>query len=95
MPVPEKKVVEKPAPKAKPPSINRKPLESRIKRIEEQMAKLNARKSALEAQLADPSLYQDRARLAPLLSDQAYLAKELAGLESEWLAKTAELEQAG
>jgi ATP-binding cassette subfamily F protein 3 len=75
--------------------VNRKPLESRIKRLEEQMAKLNARKSALDAQLADPALYNDRVRLDPLLVDQAYLVKELETLESEWLAKTTELEQAG
>jgi ATP-binding cassette subfamily F protein 3 len=90
--VPEKKPVvvqEKKERKA----VNRKPLESRIKRIEEQMAKLNAKKSALDAQLADPGLYQDRKRLDPLLSDQAYLVKELADLESEWLTKTAELEE--
>ncbi len=90
-PLPEKKIAEKPKLK---PVLNRKPLESRIKRLEEQMAKLNARKSALDAQLADPALYQDRARLDPLLLDQAYLAKELETLEGEWLQKTAELEKA-
>jgi ATP-binding cassette subfamily F protein 3 len=90
-PLPEKKVAEKPKPR---PVVNRKPLESRIKRLEEQMAKVNARKSALDAQLADPALYQDRARLDPLLLDQAYLAKELETLEGEWLQKTAELEKA-
>ncbi|HYD56046.1 MAG TPA: ATP-binding cassette domain-containing protein [Burkholderiales bacterium] len=83
-PPPKEKTVRKP--------INRKPLESRIKRLEEQMAKLNARKAALDAQLADPALYQDRARLDPLLVDQAYLAKELETLEAEWLQKQAELE---
>jgi hypothetical protein len=59
------------------------------------MAKLNARRAALDAQLADPALYRDRARLDPLLHDQAYLVKELADLETEWLQKTAQLEQAG
>jgi ATP-binding cassette subfamily F protein 3 len=91
-PVPEKKPVVAPEKKERK-AVNKKPLESRIKRIEEQMAKLNAKKSALDAQLADPGLYQDRKRLDPLLSDQAYLVKELADLESEWLTKTAELEE--
>jgi ATP-binding cassette subfamily F protein 3 len=90
--VPEKKPVAVQEKKERK-TVNRKPLESRIKRIEEQMAKLNAKKSALDAQLADPGLYQDRKRLDPLLSDQAYLVKELADLESEWLTKTAELEE--
>jgi ATP-binding cassette subfamily F protein 3 len=90
----------KPLPQPKPPVekkrvANRKPIESRIKRLEEQMAKLNAKKAALEGQLADPAVYQDGARLQPLLADQAYLAKELETLEAEWLEKQAELEQAG
>ncbi|HWA37571.1 MAG TPA: ATP-binding cassette domain-containing protein [Burkholderiales bacterium] len=91
-PLPEKKPAAVPERTREKKAVNRKPLESRLKRIEEQMAKLNARKGALEAQLADPALYQDRARLDPLLADQAYLAKELADLESEWLEKQAELE---
>jgi ATP-binding cassette subfamily F protein 3 len=98
-PLPEKKPAEAPKaelPKAaKPKPVNRKPLEARIKRLEEQMAKLNARKAALEQQLADPALYQDRAKLEPLLMDQAYLAKELEELEAEWLEKQAALEASG
>jgi ATP-binding cassette subfamily F protein 3 len=78
-------------PPAKPGS--RKPIESRIKRLEEQMAKLQARKAAVEAQLADPAIYQDRPRLDTALGDQAYIAKELEQLESEWLQKQAELER--
>jgi ATP-binding cassette, subfamily F, member 3 len=91
-PVSPRVLKEKAVPKEKKP-VNKKPLESRIKRLEEQMARLNARKAAVDAQLADPALYQDRARLDPVLLDQAYLAKELADLESEWLQKQAELEQ--
>jgi ATP-binding cassette subfamily F protein 3 len=90
----EKKPVEKKV-SQKARTTNRKPIESRLKRLEEQMAKLNARKAALEGQLADPAVYQDGARLQPLLADQAYLAKELETLEAEWLEKQAELEQAG
>ena len=73
---------------------NTKSIESRIKRLEEQMAKLNARKAAIEAKLADPALCADRARLEPVLADQAYVAKELAQLEAEWLEKQAELDRA-
>jgi ATP-binding cassette subfamily F protein 3 len=90
----EKKPVEKKV-SQKARTTNRKPIESRLKRLEEQMAKLNARKAALEGQLADPAVYQDGARLQPLLADQAYLAKELETLEAEWLEKQAELEQSG
>ena len=80
----EKKIVAKP--------FNRKPIESRIKRLEEQMAKLQAKKASVDSRLADPAIYQDRQALDPLLADQAYLSKELDQLESEWLAKQAELE---
>ena len=93
--VEEKKAPEKKPSSQKPKPINRKPIESRIKRLEEQMAKLNAKKAALEGELADPAVYQDPARLQPLLADQAYLAKELEALETEWLERQAELEAAG
>jgi ATP-binding cassette subfamily F protein 3 len=87
-PVPQKTVEKKRVEKPK----NRKPIESRIQRIEREMEKLNARKAEVEAKLADPVIYQDRARLDPLLSDQAYIAKELGQLEAEWLEKQAELD---
>ncbi|HYN11213.1 MAG TPA: ATP-binding cassette domain-containing protein [Burkholderiales bacterium] len=81
--------------KAQPVKTSRKPLEARIKRLEETMARLNAQKSAIELRLAEPALYQDQAALKSLLLDQAYLSKELEQAESEWLAKQAELEQHG
>ena len=73
----------------------RKPLESRIKRLEEQMAKLSAQRSSIEARLADPSIYAEsnKEALKALLLDQAYVGKELAQMESEWLEKQTELEQ--
>ena len=72
----------------------RKPLESRLKRLEEQMAKLNAKKSALDAQLADPVIYGEAQKdaLKALILDQAYVARELAELEAEWLALQEQLE---
>ena len=83
----------KPRPvKARPAS--RKPLEARIKRLEELMGRLNARKAEIDAQLGDPALYADERKddLKALLVDQAYVGKELAQLEAEWLAKQTELE---
>jgi ATP-binding cassette, subfamily F, member 3 len=82
-------------PQLKPVSrkpVNRKPVESRIKRLEEQMAKLSSKKAAIDAQLADPAVYEDRGKVEPILADQAYVAKELAQLEGEWLEKQAELD---
>ena len=73
----------------------RKPLETRIKRLDEQIAKLSAQKDEIEMQLADQSLYDDanKEKLKTLLADQAYCVKELTQLEEEWLEKQEELEQ--
>jgi ATP-binding cassette subfamily F protein 3 len=57
------------------------------------MNRLNAQKADLERRLADPALYQDPEALKALLADQAYVAREIAQVEAEWLAKQAELEQ--
>jgi ATP-binding cassette subfamily F protein 3 len=85
--------VVKKEPQQKPParearvrgSKARKGVESRIKRVEEMMARLNAKKSEIESQLADPAVYSDAGKVKGLVMDQAYVAKELEQLESEWL----------
>ncbi|HEU5179053.1 MAG TPA: ATP-binding cassette domain-containing protein, partial [Burkholderiales bacterium] len=87
-PVPEKK------PAAPRPKLqNRKPIEARIKRLEELMTRLNAQKSEIDAKLGDPAVYQDGEAVKALLHDQAYVAREIEQVEAEWLAKQAELEQ--
>ncbi|HEY8609445.1 MAG TPA: ATP-binding cassette domain-containing protein [Noviherbaspirillum sp.] len=75
----------------------RKPIEARIKRLDEQMAKLQQRKNEVDAALLDPSIYDDsnKERLKTLIVDQAYLAKELEQLETEWLEQQEALEQIG
>jgi len=75
-------------------SAARKPLEARLQRLDEQMTKLNARKAALDAQLADPVLYGDdrKESMKTLVLDQAYVAKELAELEAEWLVLQEQLD---
>jgi ATP-binding cassette, subfamily F, member 3 len=91
--VEEKKAFDKvDPPRREKKGVSRKPIESRIKRLEEQMARLNAKKSAIETQLADPAVYQDTGRLEPILADQAYVSRELGQLEAEWLVKQGELE---
>jgi len=87
-PAPEKKASPK-----KPKLQNRKPIEARIKRLEELMARLNTRKSEIDAKLGDPKVYQDGEALKALLHDQAYVVREIEQVEAEWLAKQAELEQ--
>src|SRR3990172_1264019 len=88
-----------PAPKTAPkaaadPSRNKKILEARIRRLEEMIARLSAKKTDMEARLADPRVYQEESRavLQALLLDQAYVGRELGQLEGEWLDRQAELE---
>ena len=82
-----KKEKVEPAKKPQPKRIASKPKPNvaRVQRLEKEMAKLNERKAAIEAKLGDPALYQDQEALKALLLDQAYVAKELAQIESEWL----------
>ncbi|MDQ7970664.1 MAG: ATP-binding cassette domain-containing protein [Oxalicibacterium faecigallinarum] len=76
-------------------SALRKPIDLRIKRLEDQMAKCNVRKNELEAQLSDESIYDagNKEKLKQLLTDQAYCTRELADLETEWLEQQEALEQ--
>jgi ATP-binding cassette, subfamily F, member 3 len=82
----------KPVP-AKPKAVNKKPIEARIKRLEEIMNRLNAHKSSIEARLANPALYEDPQALKLALADQAYVAREIEQVEAEWLQKQAELDE--
>ncbi len=76
-------------------SALKKPIESRIKRLDEQMAKLHQRKTDVDGKLADPAIYDDanKEQLKALILDQAYLARELEQLETEWLEQQEALEQ--
>ncbi len=103
-------VIEKPAPQATPVdrreqkrqeaaqrqrvSAARKPLETRLKRLDEKIAKLTTQKTAIDAQLADPGIYGEEKKdvLKGLIVDQAYVGRELAQLETEWLELQAQLE---
>jgi ATP-binding cassette subfamily F protein 3 len=91
----EPKPKPEPAPKRPRVRVNTRPLEARVKRLEELMARLAAQKADIEARLSDPALYAQarEAELKALLVEQAYAAKELEALEEEWLEKQAELER--
>jgi len=73
----------KPKPRAPAP---RKPAPG-LKRLEEKIALLEAKKAALDQQLGDPSRYGNEEELKGLLVEQAYVAKELDALETEWLKR--------
>ena len=84
--------VAKPAAAPRPKSVNKKPIVARIKRLEEMMSRLNAQKTSIEARLADPAVYLDQEALGKVLQDQAYVAREIEQVETEWLQKQAELD---
>jgi ATP-binding cassette subfamily F protein 3 len=73
----------------------RKPIESRIKRLDELMAKASAQKATIDARLADPAIYGEAGKdaLKALIVDQAFAARELAQLEAEWLELQQQLDQ--
>jgi ATP-binding cassette subfamily F protein 3 len=75
----------KPDKKPKAPAKKPKSNDARMKRLEELMRRLNAQKASIEQKLADPAVYQDGEALTALLQEQAYVAKELEQVESEWL----------
>ena len=72
----------------------KKPIENRIKRIEEQMAKLNAKKADIDARLLDSGIYEadKKEELKNLVADQAFCARDLGTLENEWLELQEQLE---
>ena len=72
----------------------RKPLENRVKRIDEQMAKLNAKKADIDARLLEPSIYDagNKDQLKTLVADQAFVTRDLGQLEMEWLELQEQLE---
>jgi ATP-binding cassette subfamily F protein 3 len=73
----------------------KKPIESRIKKLDEQIAKRAAQKAAVDARLAAPEIYdkENKEELKTLLADQAFYAKELDRLEAEWLEQNEVLER--
>ncbi|MGQ9862565.1 MAG: ATP-binding cassette domain-containing protein, partial [Thiobacillaceae bacterium] len=78
-------------------SAQRKPIEARIKRLEDLMARAGKRKAELDTLLADPALYAEdnKDRLKALLFEQAALARELERLEAEWLSEHESLDALG
>ncbi|WEF33720.1 ATP-binding cassette domain-containing protein [Pseudoduganella chitinolytica] len=75
-------------------SAQRKPIENKIKKLEEQIAKRNAQKADVDAQLLEPGIYDaaNKPKLKTLLADQAFYTKDLEQLEGEWLALQEQLE---
>jgi ATP-binding cassette subfamily F protein 3 len=72
----------------------RKPLQQRAARVEKKLADAQAALAKLNTALADPQLYEsgDGAKIAQLTQDQAYAARAVDELETEWLELQAQME---
>ena len=73
----------------------RKPIESRIKKLEELIAKLQEKKTSVDAKLADSVIYDpaNKEKLKELLLVQADCSKQLEQAETEWLEQQEALER--
>ncbi len=72
------------------------PFRDKLKRIEAELAKLNASKKSLEDALADPQIYAEnnRKKLQDTLAEQVRIKQKLEQLEADWLEASEALEQA-
>ncbi|SIT37652.1 fused putative transporter subunits of ABC superfamily: ATP-binding components [Paraburkholderia ribeironis] len=75
----------------------KKPLQSRITKIEKEMDALNTEKATLDAFVADPASYEpgQKSKLTEAIRRQADVNARLEALEAEWLETHEELEQIG
>ncbi|MEO7157699.1 MAG: ATP-binding cassette domain-containing protein [Vicinamibacterales bacterium] len=75
-------------------SSQRRPLEQRLRKLEEEIAKLTAQKKELESRLADPNLYTDSngAKLQAGLEEQSRVQRRLQEAEEQWLQLQSQLE---
>nr|WKF56334.1 putative ABC transporter ATP-binding protein YheS [Paraburkholderia busanensis] len=75
----------------------KKPLQSRITKIEKEMDALNTEKTQLDAFVVDPASYEpeQKSKLTDAIRRQADVNARLETLEAEWLETHEELEQIG
>ncbi|MBB5457101.1 ATP-binding cassette domain-containing protein [Paraburkholderia sp. Cpub6] len=75
----------------------KKPLQSRIAKIEKEMDALNTEKATLDTFVADPASYEpeQKSKLTEAIRRQADVNARLDTLEAEWLETHEELEQIG
>lgn len=69
------------------------PLKKELRKLEKELDQLSTRQQQMEAELADPALYEAdaKARLTTLLTDKGQLDQRLAAVEERWLEVSEEL----
>ncbi len=72
----------------------RQPLQKQIKKLEQQLEKINQEKAALEEWLADPAVYQtdDQTKVQEAMKKRASLTDDIEAVELEWLDLSEQLE---
>ncbi len=70
----------------------RRPLQLKIAKLEEEMERLGAEKSAIDESIADPGFYQDREAVKAALLKVAEIGSKLSEVENKWLELQSELE---
>ncbi len=73
----------------------RAPLVKQLKAIEAALGKVDRDLQAIERSLADPTLYDDKVRLAELTQRRVELTRTKAAAEGEWLSLSETLDAAG
>jgi ATP-binding cassette subfamily F protein 3 len=70
------------------------PLRAEIARLEKRLAGLEQQRSSVESALAEPDIYEpaSKQKLQELLQRQAQLKREIADVETQWLAASEKLE---
>ncbi len=69
------------------------PIKQEIQRIEKLLETKEARKREIEGLMADPSIYEKREVVLPLLEEDPILSKEIKELESRWEELHTQLEE--
>jgi ATP-binding cassette, subfamily F, member 3 len=69
------------------------PIKQEIQQIEKLLETKEARKKEIESLMADPSIYEKKEVVVPLLEEDPVLSKEIKGLESRWEELQAQLEE--
>ncbi|MCP5145667.1 MAG: ATP-binding cassette domain-containing protein [Gammaproteobacteria bacterium] len=74
----------------------RQPFQRRIERVEKRMAELTGKSDAIKTRLGDTAVYEpaNKDELKQLLVDQAYVERELAEQETQWLQLNEDMELA-
>jgi ATP-binding cassette subfamily F protein 3 len=75
-------------------SARRRPVEQRLRVVEQELERLGGDRRRLESEAADPKLYEpgNRDRLKAALLEQSRVTVQLQALEAEWLELQMQLE---